>query len=60
MKKTDKKVEVRNGTQTFTRCVYVNEFGTEHFKYEGKFHHIFWSDYFKRYTAPYFGEVKYI
>lgn len=40
-KKTNKKVKVCNGTRTYIRTVYVNEFGRECFKDENEWHYIY-------------------
>ena len=59
MKRTNKKVVVKNGTRKFERTVYVNENGTEFFKYNNKFHEIYQRDN-GTFTAPWFTRVKYI
>ena len=40
-KRTNKKVEVCNGTRYYTRTVYTNEFGCECFKDDNKWHYIY-------------------
>lgn len=59
MKRTNKKVEVRNGTRTIIRTVYLNEFGREYFKYDGKECYIYQKEN-GRYNAPWFNGVEYI
>lgn len=59
-KKTNKKIEVRNGTRTYIRTVYVNEFGAECFKDDNAWHHIFKRSERSGYNAPYYNGVKYI
>jgi hypothetical protein len=60
-KRTNKKVEVCNGTRTYVRTVYVNEFGSEHFKDNNKWHIIYErNSRYGGYNAPFYNGVKYI
>ena len=62
-KKTNKKVEVCNGTRFYTRTVYVNEFGQEFFKDNNEWHTIFMYTNKRGDTFPkavFYNDVKYI
>lgn len=60
MTKTNKKVEVRNGTRTYTRTVWVNEFGRECFKDGGEWNYIYKRSVGSGYNAPYYNGVRYL
>lgn len=59
MKKTNKKVKVRNGCQTFVRTVYVDVVGAEFFKHNGKNNYIYQRAN-GTYTAPFYNGVEFI
>ena len=58
MKKTNKKVMVKDGTSTFERMVYVDEVG-EFFKHNGEKNYIYQRAN-GTYTAPWYNRVEYI
>ena len=57
--KANKKVLVSNGTTSFERSVYIDDFGNEYFIYKGEKCKIYKTEngIFK---APWFNQVKYI
>ena len=62
-KRTNKKVEVCNGTKLYTRTVYVNEFGRECFKDGNEWHYIYMYTNKRGDTFPkslFYNDVKYI
>lgn len=62
MKRTDKKVLVKNGRQILERCVYVDGSGRECFKYNGVVNYICEGQGSAKgtYYAPWFTWVRYI